>query len=93
MYKPLFLALCMLTVGLAAPMATADHDSTSCEVTASEPTAEAEGFAVFVDEIAGDEYLYSIWVYQESNGLDGIQRHDSVVQDELCGHDGDTIRF
>jgi hypothetical protein len=28
--------------------------------------------------------LFSIWVYQESNGLDGLQRGDEVV-DNTCG--------
>lgn len=94
----LLLALSLVSVAFASATVGADHDSTDCEPTASEPTAEAEGLAVFVDEVAGDNYLFSIWVYQESNDLDGIQRDDSYTQDqsltdENCGHGPDTIVF
>lgn len=67
--------------------AVADHDG-GCEVTSSEPTAEAGGIAVFVDD---PNDTVSVWIYEESNEIEGFQRDDSVVQDELCGHDGDTV--
>lgn len=87
-----------LMLVFAAPMvATAEHDG-DCEPTASEAAVAAGGVAVFVDEVAGDNYLYSVWIYQESNELDGIQRDDAYTQDlgitdENCGHGADTIVF
>lgn len=33
------------------------------------------------------------WIYEESNGLIGLQRDDEVVVSESCGHGGDTIVF
>lgn len=58
-----------------------------CTITSSIPALEAGGVAVFND--GGG----SIWIYKESNGIPGIQRHDSVVSDELCGNEGDMIVF
>lgn len=94
----LLLALSLVSVAFASATVGADHETTDCTPTASEPTAEAEGLAVFVDEVASNGYLFSIWVYQESNALDGIQREDSYTNaegqtDENCGHGPDTIVF
>lgn len=94
----LLLALSLVSVAFASVTVGASHDSSTCTPTASEPTAEAEGLAVFVDEVASNDYLFSAWVYQESNAVDGIQRDDSYTQeqgttDENCGHGPDTIVF
>lgn len=38
--------------------------------------------------------LFSIWFYQESNGMEGLQRIDEV-KDDTCGGqiEGDTLAF
>ncbi len=89
--KQAFILAVALTAALSVPMvATATHESSDCSPTASEADVEAEGYAVFVDDhVLPDDV--SVWIYQESNGLDGIQRGDSVATDEACGHGADTI--
>lgn len=76
-------AFAMVSFGVSA-----DHEESDCEVGSSEPTVEAGGIAVFVDD---PTVGISVWIYEESNGIEGFQRDDSVVQDDLCGHDGDTV--
>lgn len=40
----------------------------------------------------GDQCLASTWVYEESNGLPGLQRDDDIVSDVRgCGVRGDNI--
>jgi hypothetical protein len=38
--------------------------------------------------------LFSIWIYEGTNGVDGLQRQDEV-RDDTCGGRfvGDTVRF
>jgi len=37
---------------------------------------------------------FSIWIYEESNGVAGLQRNDQFSGDRTCGlYDGDTIIF
>lgn len=39
--------------------------------------------------------IFSIWIYKESNGIDGLQRQDEVV-DDTCGGTagpGDSVIF
>lgn len=91
--KATILAICLVFAFAIVPTSTfADHESSDCEITTSEPDVEAGGIAIFVDYIEPSG-AYSVWIYQESNGIDGIQRADSVGEDELCGHGGDTIIF
>ncbi len=90
--KTAILALCVVVAFAMVPTATlAGHDG-DCQLTSSEPDIEAGGIAVFID-YADPAEGYSIWVYQESNDIEGFQRDDAVVSDELCGHAGDTIIF
>jgi hypothetical protein len=96
--RHVLLALSLVTVAFSSVSGVATHEESECTPTASEPTAEAGGVAVFVDEVNSNGYLYSAWIYQESNGLDGIQRQDSYTEaqglsDETCGHGPDTIVF
>lgn len=44
----------------------------------------AAGFYVVNDGLPTDEFLFSIWIYQESNGVSGLQRGDEVC-DETNG--------
>lgn len=42
----------------------------------------------------GDSCLFSIWTYEESNGIEGLQRGDEV-HDDTCGGtiESDTLAF
>ena len=82
-------------LALTAP-AVASHCTTYSTTPAIVDSGVAPGAPrYYVDE----DYLGCIdfctfWVYQESNGIDGLQRRDEVV-DDTC-HDlvpGDTIIF
>lgn len=41
-----------------------------------------------------DGCIFSVWIYQESNGVDGLQRIDEV-KDDSCGgeYEGDSLAF
>lgn len=67
---------------------TIDTEDGACTPTASTPTAEVDGSSVFVDK-----GLISVWIYEDTNGVPGIQRGDPVVTDEACGHGADHIVF
>lgn len=43
-----------------------------------------ETFYLEIREIQGDSYLYSIWIYQEANGVEGLQRGgaSNIVPDD-----------
>lgn len=41
----------------------------------------------------GGPCLFSIWLYWESNGIEGLQRGDKVRQDETCGAEPDSIPY
>lgn len=57
------------------------------------PSPEAGGY--YVDEdccVIG--CIFSIWIYQESNGIPGLQRDDEHVDDTCHGLiEGDTVIF
>lgn len=40
-----------------------------------------ERYYVAVDEVASHGYLFSIWIFREANGRDGLQRHDGYCTD------------
>jgi len=85
----------LLALGVALALLTptgADH----CE-TYSTSSTELSCVAIpavgdyYVDEDCGSD-PYSIWVYQESNGIAGLQRGDEVVDDTCHGSiQADTI--
>lgn len=71
--------------------ATAD----GCEGTTSPAEVAAGGFYVAFDNCLGVDCLTTVWVYEESNRVAGLQRADEVV-DDTCGGAagaGDTIVF
>lgn len=39
--------------------------------------------------VTGTEYLFSIWIYQESNGRDGLQRNDGFCNSTHDGEESD----
>lgn len=81
--------LALAAIGMAAPAFAA-----GCEMTTSAPEAAAGG--LYVDnDLCQPDCLFSAWVYQESNEIDGLQRGDEVVDDTCGGAAGesDTIIF
>ena len=62
-----------------------------CEPTTSNPEIEVLGFYIDND-VCQPECLFSIWIYEESNGIEGLQRSDEV-KDDTCGGqiEGDTL--
>lgn len=90
--------LTTLAAVLAFATVAADHNEFSCEdrwTTYYPADAETAWYPAYVafDEIHCD-CGWSVWVYAETNGVDGVQRHD-----EWCAHAGyenggaDTIVF
>ncbi len=63
----------------------------ACTPTTSEPEFDVAGFYVDND-VCQPNCLFSIWIYQESNGIEGLQRGDEVV-DDTCGGmiESDTV--
>lgn len=47
------------------------------------PTAEVSGVYVELDQCQ-PTCLISLWIYQESNGIPGLQRADAI-RDDTCG--------
>lgn len=95
------LASLALLLALTAPSLASD-----CAMTTAEPEVDsklvsgATGSArVYVDGdcdplIVTCDFI-SVWIYEETNGIDGLQRRDEV-RDDTCGGragPGDTIRF
>lgn len=95
-----------LLAAFALSGAAATHDDGGCTITSSEPVADtAMGSPVswrgaFEGEPAEGRYyvdydaMFEIWwIYEEANGIPGLQRVDEVRMDETCGHGGDYIVF
>ncbi|HUR70059.1 MAG TPA: hypothetical protein VM370_12510 [Candidatus Thermoplasmatota archaeon] len=88
---------CLLATALAAP-ALAD----GCVPTTTTPQLDVAGALYVADDCEGvdpsppnDHCITPLggkWVYQESNGIPGLQRQDDVV-DDTCGGAiaGDTV--
>lgn len=75
---------CVLS--LATMSASADH----CVVWAGPHpeivTGETPLGSFYADnDLCQPECMFSLWVYQETNGIDGLQRGDSVVNDTCHG--------
>ncbi|HUR70058.1 MAG TPA: hypothetical protein VM370_12505 [Candidatus Thermoplasmatota archaeon] len=91
-------ALLLLAI-IAAFLVAAPAEAT-CEMTTSTPEVDTGDhgpdlprYYVDNDVIQTAGPIFSIWVYEESNGLDGLQRGDEVV-DDTCGGaagPGDTV--
>lgn len=95
----------LLTIA-ALGTASAAHDP-SCVDGVSDPELttcanEGEICSVYLDEDQCPGYLYSIWLYAETNGIHGLQRSDEGpgracsedgVHDPCPGHDADFLIF
>ena len=80
--------LTLAAISIALPAALAD-----CTPTTSTPEVSAGG--LYLDnDLCQPVCLFSIWLYQESNDMEGLQRGDEVV-DDTCGGaiDSDTDIF
>lgn len=90
----LFLALAAPSLAEGCVMTTAQPEIDSKLI--SDATGSAR---IYVDDDCGGALILcdwiSVWMYEESNGIDGLQRQDEV-RDDTCGGragPGDTIRF
>lgn len=52
---------------------------------------EREGYFIYVvvDEVASNGFLFSVWLYHETNGVPGLQRHDDYCTDRLDMEDSE----
>lgn len=82
----IFLAIALIT--------SAANASANCT---TEPTATVETpvrTIYIVNDMCQPECLFSIWIYEESNGEPGLQRcHDPIDEEGCCGGHPDTILF
>lgn len=82
-----FLGLVLLAAGARA--------SENCEASPEVDTGDTPVGRYYVDnDPCQPDCLFSVWVYQESNGEDGLQRHDQF--DDCSGAPGpgpDTLLF
>ena len=76
-----FTTLLTLAALAVAMPAGADHCVT---YSTSSPEVDAGGYYVDND-VCQPGCIFSIWIYQESNGISGLQRGDSVVDDTCHG--------
>jgi hypothetical protein len=80
--------LTLAALGVALPAMAQE-----CTPTTSVPEVDAGGFYVDND-LCQPTCVFSIWIYQESNGILGLQRGDEVHDDTCAGQiDPDTIVF
>lgn len=93
--------VCALLLAFTAPVGHASHAEGCVPEVAMYGTVlstnpdQVEGAPTYY--VALDNFqlftFWSVWIYEESNGLAGLQRADEVQWNENCGHGGDTIIF
>lgn len=78
-------ALLPLAIVALLPLALAEecYPSTS-DPTLTLPNEAALGVRYIVSDMCQPECLFSIWLYFEDNGFEGLQRGDEV-HDDTCG--------
>ena len=85
----------LIAVSLVAGAARAEE----CETEEADvDTGETPGGRYYVTNDCTpvvDGCLFSVWIYQESNGQDGLQRPDDFCtdHDSCCSTESDTILF
>ena len=82
----------LLALFVTAGAARAEH----CAEATPEVTLDTPVGTFYVDnELCQPDCLFSVWIYQESNGQEGLQRGDETCtdDDECCGQEADTIVF
>ncbi len=90
----------LATSVLAAPAGLASHTD-GCQPEHATPDTTIRDLAVFLeptvlewDEAPATLDAHSptaVLVYRETNGLDGIQRDDVLVDNDTCGHGSDQL--
>lgn len=63
--------------------ATVTTPATGVDETSGGPSSSS-GIYYFVNDACQPDCVFSDWLYQETNGIDGLQRGDEVV-DDTCG--------
>jgi hypothetical protein len=89
------LLIAMLALLLVATAARAQENCETEEADVDTGETPAGRYYVVNDECQPG-CLFSVWIYQESNGVDGLQRGDDVCLDDgsCCGHpESDTVIF
>lgn len=88
MNKLVTILLTLAALSVALPAGLAAHCT---KIHTSEALIERDGYYVAIDRCLGDCVL-SAWVYEESNGIVGLQRLDDQVDDTCHGRiEPDTI--
>ena len=82
----------LVAVSMLNPVSA--QDCVPAEQTPEVDTGDTPAGRFYVDNdlCQADGCGFSIWIYQESNGVDGLQRNDEISGDQACGN-GDTIIF
>ena len=100
-----FYAILVAAIAFMVPASAEGECYATTEPDVTTPAAVGpNGGALYVDNdpcqpVIGDgSCTFSIWVYEETNGIDGLQRDDEVQSDvsgcsEESGVVGDTIHF
>lgn len=105
------IALSLVTITFGSLTATATHDESDCVITEPPgevivvPTGDtgaagdlyindrpAEGNPTGTGLVDGG----GTWIYEESNGIPGLQTHpedDTTSNQQICGHEPDTLIF
>jgi len=83
--------LTLAALAIAMP-AGADH-CVGYTTSAPEVADSTSGATYYVDnDLCQPDCIFSIWVYEESNAIDGLQRGDEVIDDTCHGLiEADTI--
>jgi hypothetical protein len=88
------LRVSLLVLLTAAALAFAPSGA-ACEASSSQPEVDtcnvaglgidaSNGGCVYIDnDVCQPECLFSVWIYCESNGMEGLQRGDEV-RDDTC---------
>ena len=94
--RPILLASC-LALAFIAPFAAASHCTTYStsttgnghviiDVFGGAPAHHEAGVPSYIAiDLCQPDCVFSIWLYPESNGIPGLQRGDSVVDDTCHG--------
>lgn len=110
--RSILIAASLVSIALASGTAVASHDSTTCEledppgvIVATIPTSQTgQAGDIYINDRPGDGAptgtgLFTgngTWVYEESNGIPGLQINQDKSdpgQQEICGHESDTLIF
>lgn len=104
----LLIAASLLAVAFTSVSAVATHETTDCELGSPPgeviviPSGESDirgdiylndrpgqGAPVGTGLITGG----GTWIYEEFNGIPGLQTDDSTSSQEICGHESDLLHF